>query len=197
MSLNTVPFNPFPPSSAQRGSGEGGYVLPIAADDTLGGIKVGDNLTIEEDGTLNAPDTYTLPIASDDTLGGVKVGGGLSIDAETGVLSADNQIVGYSTSEVNTGEKWIDNKPIYKKTFSFDNTSNAIVEINIAACAVDTMVKTEVVCDLVSNIYYYDNTNYIRTYLTATKEALKVERGSSYPTNANSYVTMYYTKVTT
>lgn len=30
------------------------YVLPIASADTLGGIKVGNNLTIDEDGTLNA-----------------------------------------------------------------------------------------------------------------------------------------------
>lgn len=30
------------------------YELPIASKDTLGGIKVGQNLTIDEDGTLNA-----------------------------------------------------------------------------------------------------------------------------------------------
>lgn len=34
--------------------GGGDYTLPIASKDTLGGIKVGANLTIEEDGTLNA-----------------------------------------------------------------------------------------------------------------------------------------------
>lgn len=32
----------------------GGYTLPIASDTVLGGIKVGDNLTIDVDGTLNA-----------------------------------------------------------------------------------------------------------------------------------------------
>ena len=30
------------------------YTLPIASKDVLGGIKVGNNLTIDEDGTLNA-----------------------------------------------------------------------------------------------------------------------------------------------
>lgn len=30
------------------------YTLPVASETTLGGIKVGDNLTISEDGTLNA-----------------------------------------------------------------------------------------------------------------------------------------------
>lgn len=61
MSLNTLPFNPFPPSSDQKGSGGGSYVLPIASAETLGGIKVGDNLTVEEDGTLNAADPYSPP----------------------------------------------------------------------------------------------------------------------------------------
>jgi hypothetical protein len=34
--------------------GGSSYVLPIASKNVLGGIKVGENLTIEEDGTLNA-----------------------------------------------------------------------------------------------------------------------------------------------
>lgn len=56
------------------------YHLPIASATTLGGIKVGTNLTIEEDGTLNAESTeYNLPVASSSTLGGVKIGSGLTI----------------------------------------------------------------------------------------------------------------------
>ena len=62
------------------------YHLPIASATTLGGIKVGTNLTIEEDGTLNAEDTeYQLPTASSVTLGGIKVGSGLQIN--NGVLT--------------------------------------------------------------------------------------------------------------
>lgn len=63
------------------------YHLPIASATTLGGIKVGDNLTIEEDGTLNAEATeYELPIATASTLGGIKVGSNLQIN--NGVLTA-------------------------------------------------------------------------------------------------------------
>lgn len=62
------------------------YHLPIASATQLGGIKVGENLTIEEDGTLNAEATeYELPTASASTLGGVKVGSGLQIN--NGVLT--------------------------------------------------------------------------------------------------------------
>lgn len=62
------------------------YHLPVASATTLGGIKVGDNLTIESDGTLNAESTeYDLPVATSGTLGGIKVGSGLNIN--NGILS--------------------------------------------------------------------------------------------------------------
>lgn len=71
--------------------GEGGtpYVLPEATGNTLGGIKVGNGLEIE-DGVLSVqggqvPGSYVLPAATEDTLGGIKVGSGLSI--EDGVLT--------------------------------------------------------------------------------------------------------------
>lgn len=71
-------------------SSESEYTLPPATQSTLGGIKVGANLTITADGTLSGtPDTkYTLPVASSQVLGGVKVGDGLSTTND-GVLSVD------------------------------------------------------------------------------------------------------------
>lgn len=64
------------------------YHLPIASETVLGGIKVGNNLTITEDGVLSAESTeYTLPTASASVLGGIKVGNNLTIT--DGVLTAD------------------------------------------------------------------------------------------------------------
>lgn len=72
-------------------SSGGSYELLPATIDTLGGIKVGQRLTIAEDGTLSAvAQTYTLPKASNSVLGGIKVGQRLSVSAD-GVLSADAQ----------------------------------------------------------------------------------------------------------
>lgn len=65
----------------------GGYTLPAATSSTLGGVKVGDNLTVAEDGTLAAT-AYTLPAATTSTLGGVKVGDNLTV-TEDGTLSTD------------------------------------------------------------------------------------------------------------
>ena len=48
--------------------------MPIASGSTLGGIKVGANLSIDVSGVLSASSSYVLPTASASTLGGIKVG---------------------------------------------------------------------------------------------------------------------------
>lgn len=51
--------------------GGSSYVLPIASDDTLGGIKVGDGLIITSEGVLSViPDYLSIPrFAIEDNLG--------------------------------------------------------------------------------------------------------------------------------
>lgn len=60
MSYNTYPQNPFPPNSENAGGGGSPYVLPIASAETLGGVKVGDNLSIDENGVLSATASETV-----------------------------------------------------------------------------------------------------------------------------------------
>ena len=67
----------------------GGYVLPVATEETLGGIKPdGTTITIDEDGTIHGANTYELPVASDTVLGGVKIDND-TIKSNNGVISAD------------------------------------------------------------------------------------------------------------
>lgn len=54
------------------------YVLPAATTTTLGGIIVGDRLSIDSTGKLVATYTYTLPTASSSALGGVKIGSNIT-----------------------------------------------------------------------------------------------------------------------
>ena len=62
------------------------YTLPAATTTSLGGIKVGANLSITDDGTLSAnASQYELPIASSSTLGGIKISSDFTID-EDGTL---------------------------------------------------------------------------------------------------------------
>jgi len=83
----------------------------IASGNNLGMIKVGANLSVGPDGTLDAVQTeYQLPTASNSVLGGIKVGTGLSISQ--GVLSANNPTpytLPIATSLVRGGVKIGDN----------------------------------------------------------------------------------------
>lgn len=80
------------------------YHLPIASPTTLGGIKVGNNLNIEDDGTLNAESTeYNLPVATSSTLGGVKVGSGLSIIDASLSVNVDSVLDEDSTNPIQNG----------------------------------------------------------------------------------------------
>jgi len=67
------------------------YTLPTASDVVLGGIKVGNNLSIDANGFLSTHTPYTLPTASSLVLGGVIVGNNLSID-ENGILTTPASI---------------------------------------------------------------------------------------------------------
>ena len=67
--------------------------LPVASAAVLGGVKVGEGLSITQSGTLSADST---PIASAEVLGGIKVGSGLSISAD-GVLSVSGSGAPHAT----------------------------------------------------------------------------------------------------
>lgn len=72
--------------------------LKVATTTTLGGIKVGDRLSIDADGVLDATYTYTLPTASSSILGGVKVGTTLAISS--GVLNLKSVITAGTYTKV-------------------------------------------------------------------------------------------------
>lgn len=90
ITIRTLPASQTEPGSVTIGSGinvdEDGvisvtpYSLPKASTNILGGIKVGDNLSINNEGVLSAVATpYTLPTASPTVKGGVKIGNGLEV----------------------------------------------------------------------------------------------------------------------
>lgn len=97
------------------------YHLPIASTTTLGGVKVGNNLSITSDGTLSATSTeYELPAATSSILGGVKVGSGLSMSI-TDVLSVtvDSTLSSSSTNP-------LQNKVIYSNLNAINNDITAL-----------------------------------------------------------------------
>ena len=82
------------------------YTLPAATSTTLGGVKVGDNLSIDASGRLSGAAPYALPAATTSTLGGVKAGSNLTVYADgtlallrSGVTGA----LGYTPAQVTAG----------------------------------------------------------------------------------------------
>lgn len=66
MSYNTFPPNPYPPNSDNAG-GADPYILPIASAETLGGVKVGDGLSLTEDGVLSVDSENVIAVIDGDT----------------------------------------------------------------------------------------------------------------------------------
>ena len=62
------------------------YELPPADINTLGGVIVGDNLTVDAAGKISTHAPYVLPKSDTNTLGGVKVGATLDV-ADDGTLN--------------------------------------------------------------------------------------------------------------
>ena len=77
------------PITIQGGSN---YTLPAATNTTLGGIIVGDNLTVTANGVLSGVNSYTLPAATNSTLGGIIVGNGLTVQANGSISVSTNYI---------------------------------------------------------------------------------------------------------
>lgn len=104
------------------------YHLPIASETTLGGIKVGTNLTIEEDGTLNAEDTeYQLPAATASTLGGIKVGAALAISDGVLSVSVDQAL---DTSSVNPVRNSVVTSNINTLTNTLSGVSDTVTTLS-------------------------------------------------------------------
>ena len=95
-----------------------GITLSPATTTTLGGVIVGDNLSINANGLLSAQATpYTLPVASNGTLGGVIVGTGLTIANE--VLSTQYNYIASCLTASSPSSSW----PSTPETFAINRHS--------------------------------------------------------------------------
>lgn len=179
------------------------YVLPIAAADTLGGVKIGTGLEINaETGELSNsnPTPYELPIAAADTLGGVMVGTGLSIDAETGVLSSTiTGVVDYTETEQDTGMKWIDGKTIYQRTFVLVENgvaqytvANSLYDVGLTGC--EYVFLSSVFAVRQDGIIYNDSMlNELNVLFDRPAGKIYVYEGRTF---TDIVVTVQYTKAT-
>lgn len=107
----------------------------------------------------------------------------------------------YSTSEQDTGCKWIDGKPIYKKTFSFTlanaesttvnhGISNFGLLIRFEGAAVSSSTKTVPIPRTLTNLNYQVGLEGVTT------TSFEVDVATSGPRGKQAYITLWYTKTT-
>lgn len=102
--------------------------------------------------------------------------------------------IDYSTTEQNTGLKWIDGKPIYQKTFSLTFTSNFLT-VDLTALSIDSVVKIDGgVCDSSGSFipFGYESATSVYTS-SATNMSVNNQYSGSKP---SGYATIQYTKTT-
>ena len=89
-------------------SGANKYTLPITSSDVLGGMKIGEGLSVDSGGTVSVIfKEYTLPAATDEKLGGVIVGKGLSVDSG-GTVSVTNidDLLNLTTNDIKINKEY-------------------------------------------------------------------------------------------
>lgn len=97
-------------------------------------ITITNNGSTVDSFTTNAASAKTIALSAPViTMTTTDPGAGSSLAANNfiGVYGGDPIIMDYSTSEINTGAKWIDDSAIYKKTISTGTLPNA-TEKNVA-----------------------------------------------------------------
>ena len=89
-----------------KAQADAAFALKPATSTTLGGIKVGDNLSIDASGRLSGAAPYALPAATTSTLGGVKAGSNLTVYADGTLALEKSGVIGalsYTPAQVTAG----------------------------------------------------------------------------------------------
>lgn len=115
------------------------------------------------------------------------------------VYGGDPIIMDYSTTEINTGAKWIDGSAIYKKTIDFGALPNATtksVAHNISNLS--AVIKIEGVCSAGDSwttvpLMFNSASATFNTDFYVDGTYLNASSGQNV-SNRNAYITLYYTK---
>ena len=177
------------------------YKIPVASTNTVGGIKVGSNLSIESDGTLNAVGGGS---GTDNTyIDSLPIGTIVAYDGENipeGYEEVGDYIPTYSTAETKVGT-WVDGKPLYRKSYvvkgitAVSYTHN-LADLNMDMCLFDfshSVFKHDVY-SLPFGVYG-SNTDYNRIFFQDNNKVV-FQFGSTYTMSKDLYFTIEYTKTT-
>jgi hypothetical protein len=126
----------------------------------------------------------------------IKATSGLSENAQDNVLATFNENNSYSTSEINTGKKWIDGKPIYRKVFNALITSTSM-DVAHSISNVDKVVNVQGFSETNGGNTpsgFYASTSYFFS-LSGDRTQLHIRTTNAYINTAYNCI-LEYTKTT-
>ena len=130
----------------------------------------------------------------------IKATSGLAENQQENVLNDVKNYVdnsnSYSTNEVKTGGKWIDGKPIYRKTLVFTNLTlnNAPVQIGTTDIPITNITKTEEL--VIKTDLALTGSSHKAVYIESNGKIFASQNLSSITSGWNIYFTIEYTKTT-
>ena len=160
---------------AQQAIESTSYTLPTATTDRLGGVKIGNNITVTEDGTISAhSESYTLPVATADTLGGVKIGEHITV-TDDGTISAEAGVPQSVLDDIEALKKYLPTLP------ASDITSITGIPSEVSIGNSQTLVyPVEFTASGNSNVIVSDNAGIVAKLDKANKR-LSIHAGTKAP----------------
>ena len=134
----------------------------------------------------------------------IKATSGLSENAQDNVINTLNEQRSYSTSEVNTGKKWIDGKPIYSRTFIcttslYFGTANQWIDCSPYFSGIDSAFVSKIDV-LVNSVVYLNRVTpfyFLITSMTENTIVLNAQTtGWTVDATIGGCITLEYTKTT-
>ena len=156
------------------------YETKTAAETDLANLEVGQIIATKDEGNeLSNP----VDVVQDGNM-----------HAVTSNAVADT--ISYSTDEVKTGGKWIDGKPIYRKTLVFTNITltGTPTQIGTTDIPINSIIKTEDV--VFENEVALAGSLHKAVYIEYSGKIYAYQNLASTTTGWNIYYTIEYTKTT-
>jgi hypothetical protein len=129
----------------------------------------------------------------------IKATSGLSENAQDNVVAQLNEERSYSTEEVNTGKKWIDGKPIYRKVFYSDTNFDGNTTVGTIT-NLNRLIDIKGFIQAVNNGQYpcyTDSVNVWQIYVNSSGAINRILTGGAFTNSRNpAYVIVEYTKTT-
>ena len=149
------------------------FSLNTATTNTVGGVKIGDNINISGDGTISINDPFSLNTATTNTLGGVKGGDNILISS-IGTLSFAGGII--------TGTLVIDNLTEVTPSGNAAFVVSGGVEIGGNLIVVNTITAASIVSNSIEIVEAYSNT----TLQLAAADRVEIFQGTFRVWNVNT-----------